>query len=158
MCARFIALTAGIEPPDGLVDAVHRETEGNPFFVTEVVRLLVAEGRLERPRPTRSWSVSIPESVREVVGRRLERLSEECNRVLTIAAVIGREFSLPMLERVSGLSTADLLDVLEEAVAGAAHPGRDDSRAVPLQPRAGAGDAVRRIERRESDAPARADR
>ena len=115
--ARFIALTAGIEPLPALVEAVHRETEGNPFFVTEVVRLLVAEGRLESTPLERSWSVSIPESVRDVVGRRLERLSEACNRVLTIAAVVGRDFSLPVLEHTSGLSTADLLDVLDEAVA-----------------------------------------
>jgi tetratricopeptide (TPR) repeat protein len=114
--ARFIALSAGIEPPAELIDAVHRETEGNPFFVTEVVRLLVAEGRLERAPVERSWSVSIPESVRDVVGRRLERLSEASNRVLTIAAVVGRDFSLSVLEHTSGLSTADLLDVLEEAL------------------------------------------
>ena len=106
----------GIEPPADLVDAVHRETEGNPFFVTEVVRLLVAEGRLESAPAERSWSVSIPESVRDVVGRRLERLSEASNRVLTIAAVVGRDFSLPVLEHTSGLSTSDLLDVLDEAV------------------------------------------
>jgi tetratricopeptide (TPR) repeat protein len=114
--ARFIALTAGIDPAAELVDAVHRETEGNPFFVTEVVRLLIAEGRLERAAVEQSWSVSIPESVRDVVGRRLERLSETSNRMLTIAAVVGRDFSLPVLEHTSGLSTADLLDVLEEAV------------------------------------------
>jgi tetratricopeptide (TPR) repeat protein len=114
--ARFIALTAGIEPPAELVDVVHRETEGNPFFVTEVVRLLVSEGRLEPTPVERSWSVSIPESVHDVVGRRLERLSEASNRVLTIAAVVGRDFSLPVLEHTSGLSTSDLLDVLEEAI------------------------------------------
>jgi tetratricopeptide (TPR) repeat protein len=112
--ARFIALTAGIEPAAELVDAVQRETEGNPFFATEVVRLLVAEGWLESTPLARSWSVSIPESVRDVVGRRLERLSEACNRVLTIAAVVGRDFTLPVLERTSGLSPPELLDVLDE--------------------------------------------
>jgi eukaryotic-like serine/threonine-protein kinase len=115
--ARFIALTAGIEPPEELVDVVHRETEGNPFFVTEVVRLLVAEGQLESATRDRSWSVGIPESVRDVVRRRRERLTEASNRILTIAAVIGRDFGLPVLERMSGLATADLLDALDEAVA-----------------------------------------
>ena len=47
-----------------------------------------------------SWSVTIPQGVREVVGRRLDHLSEACNRVLTIASVIGREFDLDVLERV----------------------------------------------------------
>jgi hypothetical protein len=112
----FIAQTAGIAPPEPLVAAVHHETEGNPFFVAEVVRLLAAEGRLERPDATRSWSVSLPESVREVVGKRLNRLSEECNRTLAIASVIGREFRLATLERVTERSANDLLELVEEAI------------------------------------------
>jgi predicted ATPase len=67
--------------------------------VNEVVRLLVSEHRLERPEAVRSWSVDIPQSIREVVGRRLERLSADCNQALTTAAVIGREFGLDTLER-----------------------------------------------------------
>jgi class 3 adenylate cyclase len=114
--ARFIELTAGVRPPESLVAAVSRETEGNPFFVNEVVRLLVTERRLERPEGMRSPSVDIPQSIREVVGRRLDRLSAECNEVLTTAAVIGREFGLDTLERAGGPSGDALLDVLEEAL------------------------------------------
>ncbi len=120
--ARFIEITAGAAPPPALVEAVYRETEGNPFFVNEVVRLLVADGRLESPDQVKSWSVTIPQSVREVVGRRLDHLSETCNRVLTIASVIGREFELRVLERVAGahgdapVSGDRLLEALEEAV------------------------------------------
>src|SRR5439155_272662 len=91
---RFIEVTAGTSPPDALVAAVYKETEGNPFFVNEIVRLLVADGRLEHAESVSSWSVTIPQSVKEVVGRRLDHLSEECNRVLTIGSVIGREFGL----------------------------------------------------------------
>jgi class 3 adenylate cyclase len=98
------------------VDAVYRETEGNPFFVNEIVRLLVADGRLDRPEEVKSWSVTIPQGVREVVGRRLNHLSKECNGVLTVAAVIGREFGLDALERVADVSGDRLLEVLEEAV------------------------------------------
>ncbi|MDP2674150.1 MAG: protein kinase [Dehalococcoidia bacterium] len=115
--ARFIELTAGITPPAALVEAVYRETEGNPFFVNEIVRLLVADGRLERPAEVTSWSVTIPQGVREVVGRRLNHLSKECNHVLTVASVIGREFGLDALGRVTDLSGDRLLEVLEEAVA-----------------------------------------
>ncbi|MCH8921178.1 MAG: protein kinase, partial [Chloroflexi bacterium] len=115
--ARFIEITAGMSPPRALVEAVYRETEGNPFFVNEVVRLLVADGRLERPEEVKSWSVTIPHGVREVVGRRLNHLSKECNGVLTIASVIGREFGLDTLERVSDVSGDRLLEALEEAVA-----------------------------------------
>ncbi|RLC55068.1 MAG: hypothetical protein DRI30_08160, partial [Chloroflexi bacterium] len=114
--ARFIEITAGITPPEALVTAVYRETEGNPFFVNEIVRLLVADGRLERPEEVKSWSVTIPQGVREVVGRRLDHLSEDCNSVLTIASVIGREFGLDAMERVSDVTGDRLLEVLEEAV------------------------------------------
>jgi predicted ATPase len=131
---RFIELVAGVTPPRGMVEAVYRQTEGNPLFVTEVVRLLVQEGAVGtgfRPAPTTdtgrdTWSVRIPEGVREVIGRRLDRLSERCNQTLTIASVIGREFSLGQLHRLiddpsagSGqrMSEDRLLEVLEEALA-----------------------------------------
>jgi class 3 adenylate cyclase len=114
---RFIEITAGLQPPEALVAAVYKETEGNPFFVNEVVRLLVADGRLEHPEAVKSWSVGIPQSVREVVGRRLDRLSERCNQILSIGSIIGREFGLEVLQRVSGLGTDPLLDALDEAVA-----------------------------------------
>ena len=134
---RFIELTSGVTPPTGMVEAVHRQTEGNPLFVTEVVRLLVQEGHLSgddgrggsRTAPTGtdhdSWSVRIPEGVREVIGRRLDRLSERCNETLTIASVVGREFTLeqlsPLIEDPSAgsgqaMTEARLLDVMDEAL------------------------------------------
>ncbi len=115
--ARFIEATTGNAPADGLVDAVFRETEGNPFFVHEVVRLLAADGRLERPPAGRSWSLEIPQGVREVIGRRLNRLSEDCNQALAVASVIGREFDLATLQRVAELSEERLLETLDEAIA-----------------------------------------
>jgi len=115
--ARYIEMTAGVTPSDALVAAVFRETEGNPFFLSEVVRLLVADGRLQETADTSSWTVAIPQSVREVVGRRLDRLSEECNRALTSAAVIGREFGLDALERVTQIEGDHLLELIEEAEA-----------------------------------------
>jgi tetratricopeptide (TPR) repeat protein len=117
---RFIELASGVNPPTGMVEAVHRQTEGNPLFVTEVVRLLVQEGELTQDRAGQrdSWSVRIPEGVREVIGRRLDRLSERCNETLTIASVVGREFTLeqlsPLIDDISG---DRLLEVLEEALA-----------------------------------------
>src|SRR6266581_4188723 len=113
---RFVEVTAGTSPPNALVAAVYKETEGNPFFVNEIVRLLVADGRLEHAESVREWSVTIPQSVREVVGRRLDHLSEECNRVLTIGSVIGREFGLRLLEKVSDVKGDRLLEAMEEAM------------------------------------------
>ena len=64
-----------------------------------------------------SWSVRIPEGVGEMMGRRLDRLSERCNESLTIASVIGRELTLEHLSSLIEDMTADrLLDVLEEAL------------------------------------------
>ena len=116
---RFIEITSGITPPRGLVRAVHTQTEGNPLFVTEVVRLLVQEGELsqERARERDSWEVRIPEGVREVIGRRLNRLSARCNETLTIASVIGRVFQLNQLRPLVDDTTEDrLLEVIEEAL------------------------------------------
>ena len=116
--ARFIEITAGLTPPAALVAAVYKETEGNPFFVNEVVRLLVSEGRLERrAADAPAWVVDIPQSIREVIGRRLDHLSKECNELLSMAAVIGRDFGHEALERVSELTAERVLDALDEAVA-----------------------------------------
>ena len=125
---RFMEQAAGCALPAELVSAVHAETEGNPFFVTEIVRLLAASGELLNPAHGQSWRLTIPQSVREAIGRRLSRLSDTCNRTLQGAAVIGREFSLSVLKRASegerklgsrqrsdGHTT--VLEALDEAVA-----------------------------------------
>ncbi|MFQ6029624.1 MAG: hypothetical protein ACE5Q6_19275, partial [Dehalococcoidia bacterium] len=117
--ARFVEVTTGIEPPQGMVEVVHQQTEGNPLFLTEVVRLLVQEGELTPDRVSQrdSWSVRIPEGVREVIGRRLNRLSQRCNQTLAIASVIGREFTLDQLKPlVEDMPEGRLLEVLEEAL------------------------------------------
>jgi len=108
------------EIPVGLAEAVHRQTEGNPLFVQEVVRYLTEEKLLTRAgdkmtTSTTSLEMSIPEGLRDVIGKRLSSLSEECNRLLSIAAVIGREFRLDVLQKVSGLSEDDVLASIEEA-------------------------------------------
>ncbi|MCH8223480.1 MAG: protein kinase, partial [Chloroflexi bacterium] len=118
---RFIEVAAGIDPPTALVDAVHTQTEGNPLFVTETVRLLIQEGDIasgaKTAGGTSSWEIRIPEGVREVIGRRLDKLSERCNEVLTTAAVMGRQFRFGVLMKlVEDASENMLLDVLDEAL------------------------------------------
>ena len=114
--ARYIELTATCTPSAALVDVVARETEGNPFFLGEVVRLLAAEGRFEHPGQATA-AVPLPAAVREVIGRRLDRLSVEGNRVLATAAVVGREFEVDVLARVTELPPGQILEVLEDALA-----------------------------------------
>lgn len=118
--SRFIELVGGTRPPDDLVAAVHQETEGNPLFIGEVVRLLAGEGRLAEAPPTRGpaepWRLTLPEGIREVIGRRLARLSTECQEILTVAAVQGREFTVQALERATGIAPPRLLAAVDEAV------------------------------------------
>jgi DNA-binding SARP family transcriptional activator len=114
--ASYVRSTSAVEPPTSVVEAIFRETEGNPLFVGEVVRLLAAEGLLDRPRHP-SWHLNVPRGVRDVIGRRLRHVSPECIDVLTLASVLGREFGLDALERLSGRPAQELLDVLDQAVA-----------------------------------------
>jgi len=108
--------------PWGLAEAVHRQTEGNPLFVQEVVRYLAEEGLLARKegrlRPTKDTplEMSIPEGLRDVIGKRLSLLSTECNQMLSMAAVIGREFALDTLRGVASISEDIFVDALKEAV------------------------------------------
>ena len=101
---RFIEIASGVTPPQTLSATIRRHTEGNPLFVTEVVRDLVQSGELTKSVNSGSstWSVRIPEGVREVIGRRLDRLSERANEVLTTAAVVGRDFRLDTLKALLG--------------------------------------------------------
>ncbi len=104
-----------------LARAVYEETEGNPFFVREVLRHLAETGAVERREggwttsPTRE-KFGIPEGVRDVVGRRLARLSDETNHVLRIAAVVGPEFEFGVVRAAGDLTEEALLAALETAV------------------------------------------
>lgn len=128
--ARYIEMSSGMKPPSSLVGAVFKETEGNPFFVTETVRLLVSEGRLDSALESTSWSVTIPQGVREVIGRRLDKLSEDCNKLLSRASVVGREFAMDVLERIDPVGEEKILELLEEALGARVilevinHPGQ----------------------------------
>ncbi len=104
---------------DELRDVIYTETEGNPFFVEEILKHLVEAGALymEDGRWQRKEiaEIDVPRSIREVIGRRLEQVSEPCQRVLTLAAVIGRRFKFEVLQPVGELGEEELLNALEEA-------------------------------------------
>ena len=114
--ARFVEVSTGVEPSKKLVEAVHAETEGNPLFVGEVVRVLAAEGRLTEA-PGVDWRLQVPAGVHEETAQRLRALSKDCRRVLTIASALGREFSTEVLESVSDMSEEEVLEGLDEAFA-----------------------------------------
>ena len=112
--------TIWTSPALELAKAVHTETEGNPFFVGQML-LHLAESGLIVQRGDRWTSdfalgdIGIPEGIREVVGRRLSRLSDVANDALSWAAVIGPEFDLAIVEAAGGPSGDELLDALDEA-------------------------------------------
>ena len=135
----FVEAAAGHVLDDagvGLAHAVYRETDGNPFFVGEVLRHLSETGAIYRDATGR-WvgvdsidDMALPDSVREVIGARAGRLGAGAGRVLSLAAVIGRDFDLDVLARAARISEDELLDVLDAAAAAAlvrelpAAPGR----------------------------------
>ena len=109
----------GPDAPSHLAQIVTDSTEGNPFFATEMLRHLKETGAIARLGASLGSAVEfidvgLSEGITEVVGRRLSRLSDACNRVLSIAAVIGREFDIAVLEGVADLSDDELLDALKE--------------------------------------------
>jgi tetratricopeptide (TPR) repeat protein len=110
--------------PWGLAEAVHRQTEGNPLFVQEVIRFLAEEGLIVqkdgrwRPSKDTSLEMNIPEGLRDVIGKRLSLVSKKCNELLSVASVIGREFALETLRAVAGPRVSEdvLVNALKEAV------------------------------------------
>ena len=100
--------------------AVHRETEGNPFFVEEVLKALIESGSVRRE--SGHWQrceleqLLIPQSVKEAIGHRLDRVSQECNEVLRVSAVLGKVFTFDELCATAQQSEEVLLDALDEAV------------------------------------------
>jgi DNA-binding SARP family transcriptional activator len=112
--ALVTALGGRPETP-AFVEQLHDETEGNPFFIEEVVHHLAdAQGRLGGALALDE--AGVPEGVREVTGRRLGRLGAPARDMLATAAVIGREFDFDVLEEVGPLRGDELVAALEEAV------------------------------------------
>ena len=110
----FIRESAGIDPSSALVEAVRRETDGNPFLVSELVRQLVDDGRIDRPEALERVPVS--QRVRAATGRRLAGLSPECQRAIVVASIIGREFTVDLVAAAGGAGD-DVTAVVDEATA-----------------------------------------
>ena len=114
-------------PPDGVAlrNALRTETDGNPFFVTELLRHLSETGAIYQDEDGR-WQMGLdldrtglPVSIREVVGSRVARLGPETERMLAMASVIGRDFDLELLAEVVDLDDDHLVDLCDAAVRAA---------------------------------------
>jgi len=117
---RLLAALGAANPPAGLVRKVAAHTSGNPFFIVELFRYLKDEGRLfdARGQWTRDLQlddVDVPDTVRVVLERRLQRVSSDTQNVLKAAAIIGREFEADLLEAVAEVDGDTLMSALDEA-------------------------------------------
>jgi len=112
----FVESYSGRHPDPVMVADLHRVTGGNPFFLSEIVRLWVAEGPGSRSKNARFARFKIPDEVRIAIRRSLGLVSEPTREVLNVVSVIGREFDFDIVSRVSRMSTDQLLEAFEEAL------------------------------------------
>src|SRR5262245_47704220 len=115
--ARLVDVMAGRPPSPAVVEAMLRDTGGNPFFVSEIVRLLASRTQLERLTANVLDSLDVPPSVREVTGQRLARLSPAVRDLLDLATTIGIDIPIAVLAEAAGQPAMQVLAVLEEALA-----------------------------------------
>jgi DNA-binding SARP family transcriptional activator/class 3 adenylate cyclase len=108
--AELIVARAGQAAPRGFVRRVASRSEGNPFFIEELLHDVGAEA---------DWDAAaggVPDSVRDLLLRHLRGLGDDCRQVLSVAAVAGRDFELDVLERVLDHPRDRLIDLVEEAI------------------------------------------
>jgi tetratricopeptide (TPR) repeat protein len=110
----FIERMVGRRASVALVRTIHAETEGNPLFVGEVVRLLESEGRFQGTSHG-TLRLTIPDTVKDVIERRLARLSEKCRGLLVLGSVLGRDLPIDVLTRLAESDADEVLGRLDEA-------------------------------------------
>ena len=113
-CRELLEVEFSYEPSKELVGAVWARTGGNPFYIGELARLIAAEG----PKtPEQLRAVGVPWAVRQVISRRLSRMSEHARNMLSVASVCGMVVDLAVLTALATTGCIDrLAEALEEAV------------------------------------------
>ncbi|MGD9890784.1 MAG: AAA family ATPase, partial [Dehalococcoidia bacterium] len=124
--AALIEGLAGALPAAAVTAAVERGTDGNPFFVEEVVQHLRGEGRDLTDTSTAVAEWGIPEGVREVIGRRLARLDADANALLRAGAILGAGFALDLLAAMGEIQPDSRLVAALEQAEGAGLLREDD--------------------------------
>jgi hypothetical protein len=107
----YLTAVTGIDPSRSAAAHLQTLTGGNPFFVGEVARLVTPDDG----EAILDLLGRVPEEVRTLLRHRMAGLPQDALGALRVAAVVGREFGLGVLQRTSGLSVPRLLDVLDEA-------------------------------------------
>jgi predicted ATPase len=108
------------QTPESLLSIIFEESQGYPFFVEEVYRHLLEEGKIfdatgQFHTDIELDEIDVPENVRLILNRRLERLDENEKSTLAAAAVIGRSFSFQLLNAISHVDVDELFNVIEKA-------------------------------------------
>jgi DNA-binding SARP family transcriptional activator len=115
----LVALHIGREPAPELAGMVHERTGGNPYFALELIRSVATTGALARSEGRLSWElgaeIAVPQGVKDVIGKRVRRLTGDAGAALRAASVLGQEFDVDVLERMCDLGEERLLDALDEA-------------------------------------------
>jgi DNA-binding CsgD family transcriptional regulator len=112
----LVAAILGQTPSVAAVQAIHRDTGGNPFFAAELTRHLLEEGH-DLASGSLDLPPAVPDSVRDAIGRRLSRLSGETVRLLSLACCFGGPFEFGELQALADLAEEPLLDAIDEALA-----------------------------------------
>ncbi|GAB1818952.1 BTAD domain-containing putative transcriptional regulator [Herbidospora sp. RD11066] len=110
----YVARRHGVEIPDEVAAALRERTNGNPFFIGELVQLLAEERRLTDPGAPAA--LRVPDGVRDVVRRRISQLPDDVEPLLSMAAVYGRTFDADLVEAASGLTGEAAMTATEAAL------------------------------------------
>jgi len=110
-----------IELTEDFTGPVYTATAGNPFFVSETMRVLIEEEQLQLERgrwilPVDISTLELPTSIEATILRRLKLLSPETLELARVAAIVGRSLDLSFLKELSGLEDEELFDILDELV------------------------------------------
>ena len=125
--AQLVALRAGETPSRSFAHALYEESEGNPFFVEEIVRHLLEAGvHAGSASASELQRFGLPEGVKQVIAWRLGRLDAPAIEMLRVAAVIGRDVDAALLERVVLLADEEFLSAFDEALAAGLLVESDD--------------------------------
>ena len=114
--ARLMEVMGDQVPSEAQAAAIHGRTDGNPLFVSELARLLTSEPHLAEVAAGAEPLSAVPESVRQTIRRRLEILPKESIDMLSVAAVIGRDFDMSLLQQAVEMDASQLLDLLPAAL------------------------------------------
>jgi tetratricopeptide (TPR) repeat protein len=108
--------------PNGFAKVLYKESEGNPFFVEEVLRSLVNEGIIDIA--SYKWAaqndfsqIRIPGTVRDVIARRIDTLDDETKAILKVASVIGNSFTFDLLYKISDVEEEKVIDAIDASIA-----------------------------------------